>query len=200
MKKITDKNIYLAIDERIDRLDTLLINRISVLEERIKYLEEVDKSYKSDIDGLEEKIKHMKENIDTIHDNTNNNLEEISDNKFKIKFNYDESPQSNTQLKSEIDDLRQQIDYFEQKTPGKNKKYIHYKWEKNLGMHEIREEMCLIMNDVWKGLNLDNATDGEPCDCICQSSINDKYIKVDNRVIKFIKTAVKEKLNKMEDE
>ena len=91
MKKITDKDIYFAIDERIDRvveqledkfdaccqcidknnkkisllndlgklessklkdLDTLLINMIDVLEERIKYLEKVDKSYKSDIDDL----------------------------------------------------------------------------------------------------------------------------------------------------
>ena len=135
MEKITDKNIYLAIDERIDRLDTLLINRISVLEDRIKYLEKVDKSYKNDIDDLEdkinnyqheinlpkiindlhkknnklnnkiddleEKIKHNAENIDTIHDNTNSNLEEISNNRFKI----DDLEAKNYQLKSELDGI-----------------------------------------------------------------------------------------------
>ena len=36
------------------------------------------------IESLEDKIKHNAENIDTIHDNTNDNLEEISENKFKI--------------------------------------------------------------------------------------------------------------------
>ena len=56
MEKITDKNIYLAIDERIDRV----------------------------VKQFNDKIKHMEENIDTIHDNTNSNLEEISNNKFKI--------------------------------------------------------------------------------------------------------------------
>jgi len=171
MKKTTDKNIYLAIDERIDRVVEQFDNKIDDLN---KY-------------GFNNKdIKHL--------------MDKIDDLKFLIKFNYDESFQSNTQLKSEIDDLRQQIDYFEQKTPSNNKKYIHYKWEKNLDMNELREEMCLIMNDAYKGLNLHNQPNSEPCDCICESGVDDKYIKVDDRVIRFIKTAVKEKLNKMEDE
>ena len=150
MEKITDKKIYLAIDERIDRV----------------------------VEQFEDKIDDLKSELNGIYKVLNMDAFDIKALQDKV-FNWYTR---------------------EQKTQGKNKKYIHYKWEKNLDMHEIREEMCLIMSNAWKGLNLDNATDGEPCDCICQSSINDKYIKVDNRVIKFINTAVNEKLNKMEDE
>ena len=150
MEKITDKKIYLAIDERIDRV----------------------------VEQLEDKIDDLKSELNGIYKVLNMDACDIKALQDKVFNGYT----------------------MQQKTPGKKKKYIHYKWEKNLDMHEIREEMCLIMSNAWKGLNLDNATDGEPCDCICQSSINDKYIKVDNRVIKFINTAVNEKLNKMEDE
>ena len=53
------------------------------------------------IDALEEKIKHNAENIDTIHDNTNDNLEEISDNKFKIN----DLEAKNYELRRELDGI-----------------------------------------------------------------------------------------------
>ena len=90
MEKITDKKIYLAIDERIDRLDTLLINRISVLEDRIKYLEKVDKSYKNDIDDLEDKINNYQHEI---------NLPKIINDLHK----------KNNKLNNKIDDLEEKI-------------------------------------------------------------------------------------------
>ena len=171
MEKITDKKIYLAIDERIDRVVEQLedkinkcFNKFDKIDDRLDDLESKNYQLRSELDGIYKVLEMDACDIQKLQD--------------KVFDGYT----------------------IEQKTPSKKKKYIHYKWEKNLDMHEIREEMCLIISNVWKGLNLDNATDGEPCDCICQSSINDKYIKVDDRVIKFINTAVNEKLNKMEDE
>ena len=49
-----------------------------------KTMEKVINGMADKIELLEDKIKHNAKNIDTIHDNTNDNLEEISENKFKI--------------------------------------------------------------------------------------------------------------------
>ena len=100
MEKITDKKIYLAIDERIDRLDTLLINRISVLEDRIKYLEKVDKSYKNDIDDLEDKINNYQHEI-----NLPKIINDLHKKNNKLNNKIDDLEAKNYQLKSELDGL-----------------------------------------------------------------------------------------------
>ena len=67
------------------------------------------------IESLEAKIKHNAENIDTIHDNTNDNLEEISDNGFKIT----ELENKIKSVEQEIPDVNQSTDY----TDALNVKY-----------------------------------------------------------------------------
>ena len=59
-------------------------------------------------------------------------------------------------------------------------------------INQIKEELCIIMNKVWT-----ETTDCyEPCDCICDKQRHDeKYIRVDEEVIEFIKDAVDEKIN-----
>ena len=176
-----------------------LYNKIDELKKREKNAKiyfAIDERIDRVVEQFDEKI----ENVSKLVNIHNDKIDALENNFSKCFNKFDKIDDRLDDLENNFSKLFTMVDDLEAKTPGKNKKYIHYKWEKNLDIHEIREEMCLVMSDVWKGLNLDNATDGEPCDCICQSSINDKYIKVDNRVIKFIKTAVNEKLNKMEDE
>ena len=91
------------------------------------------------IESLEVKIKHNAENIDTIHDNTNSNLEEISDNGFKIT----ELENKIKSVEQEIPDVNQSTDY----TDALNVKYDDLE-AKN---YELRRELDV----VYKVLEMD---------------------------------------------
>ena len=66
-----DRIIYL------NDMDRILLNRIEVLENRIKYLEKVDKSYKSDIDDLEAKNDLLRMELDSVYDVLNMDASDI---------------------------------------------------------------------------------------------------------------------------
>ena len=64
---------------------------------------------------------------------------------------------------------------------------------------EIKKELCIVMSKVWVATGIKDTY--EPCDCICdKKGHKEDYIRVDDRVIEFIKEAVDDKIADIESE